>query len=525
MAKKKPQQMKNGFKKVDFDYRLLFLLVVPLVLIGIFVVRWSRGFNADVNNDGTINASDLSIISSSYGKTGRTFAQGDINGDGSVNITDLSILAINWGKSSATIRVIPSTIAHATTCSTSMPDVTYAIEDWLNSLPAGSVAQFGAGQCYRVELFINVKNKSNLTIDGNGALLQSFSNGCQDNQTNGAMAVTNPYTNCKYNPRVSLPNWPRNRSRLVLTQDTNLIINNLRVDGGNYQGGNGGAYDSKIEAQHGFDVNGGSGIILDSVQVDRVWGDYVYLQGQAKGVTVRNSLFGKDGAGHGNGRQGLTVMDIKDVSIVNNSFTNIRHSCIDFEPDKNGAVISNISIISNRIGNCQLNFISMTPYVVSGVPRETTMDGVFITNNSLIDESLNVEIDSRYAVDLNNPASYRWKNIKFIGNTSTLGFSTGSSANIRMSAVYQAVFKNNTVTDKVHTPAMVLVQLNKVLGGEVSGNKIINGGAAGRYIHGYSGGSSTPMTLVNKNICEKGNLIGPSGATAAPIGEGATSCP
>lgn len=53
--------------------------------------------DGDLNNDGKVNISDLSILASNWGKTGMTYAQGDINGDSVVNIQDLAILAENWG--------------------------------------------------------------------------------------------------------------------------------------------------------------------------------------------------------------------------------------------------------------------------------------------------------------------------------------------------------------------------------------------------------------------------------------------
>jgi chitodextrinase len=50
----------------------------------------------DVNGDGKVNITDLSIMLSHWNATGATLSQGDVNGDGSVNITDLSMLLSNW---------------------------------------------------------------------------------------------------------------------------------------------------------------------------------------------------------------------------------------------------------------------------------------------------------------------------------------------------------------------------------------------------------------------------------------------
>ncbi len=52
--------------------------------------------NADLNGDGVINLSDLSILLSNYHKSG---PNGDINSDGTVNLTDLSILLSGFGQS------------------------------------------------------------------------------------------------------------------------------------------------------------------------------------------------------------------------------------------------------------------------------------------------------------------------------------------------------------------------------------------------------------------------------------------
>jgi peptidoglycan/xylan/chitin deacetylase (PgdA/CDA1 family) len=52
----------------------------------------------DINGDGTVDALDLSILLSNWGKTGATGTQGDLNGDGTVDALDLSILLSHWSK-------------------------------------------------------------------------------------------------------------------------------------------------------------------------------------------------------------------------------------------------------------------------------------------------------------------------------------------------------------------------------------------------------------------------------------------
>ena len=52
----------------------------------------------DINGDGKVDALDLSVVLSNWGKTGATPAQGDLNGDGTVDALDLSIVLTNWSK-------------------------------------------------------------------------------------------------------------------------------------------------------------------------------------------------------------------------------------------------------------------------------------------------------------------------------------------------------------------------------------------------------------------------------------------
>jgi len=49
--------------------------------------------DGDINGDGSIGLSDLSILLTNFGRSGgAVFSEGDLNGDGAVNLTDLSIL-------------------------------------------------------------------------------------------------------------------------------------------------------------------------------------------------------------------------------------------------------------------------------------------------------------------------------------------------------------------------------------------------------------------------------------------------
>ncbi|HSX30479.1 MAG TPA: polysaccharide deacetylase family protein [Candidatus Saccharimonadales bacterium] len=52
----------------------------------------------DLNNDGSVDALDLSTLLTNWNKTGVTAAKGDLNGDATVDALDLSALLTNWSK-------------------------------------------------------------------------------------------------------------------------------------------------------------------------------------------------------------------------------------------------------------------------------------------------------------------------------------------------------------------------------------------------------------------------------------------
>ena len=50
----------------------------------------------DANLDGTVNASDLNIVNTNYGESGKTWLQGDFDGDGTVYLEDMTIVLANY---------------------------------------------------------------------------------------------------------------------------------------------------------------------------------------------------------------------------------------------------------------------------------------------------------------------------------------------------------------------------------------------------------------------------------------------
>jgi hypothetical protein len=98
------KQMKQKLSVLNHHSRFsrpqLLIFIIAFSLIGFLIFKSFAAPNpnlpGDLNNDNTVNVTDLSILLSNYGTTS-TLA--DINSDGSVNVLDLSILLSHYGGS------------------------------------------------------------------------------------------------------------------------------------------------------------------------------------------------------------------------------------------------------------------------------------------------------------------------------------------------------------------------------------------------------------------------------------------
>jgi hypothetical protein len=98
----------HSFRNLDRSrWQLALICASTLAIVGsLFIWRSFAAVPAaasDLNGDGVVNLSDLSILLSSFGTSS---SRGDLDGNGVVNLTDLSILLSNYGK---TIPVQPPT--------------------------------------------------------------------------------------------------------------------------------------------------------------------------------------------------------------------------------------------------------------------------------------------------------------------------------------------------------------------------------------------------------------------------------
>lgn len=376
---------------------------------------------------------------------------------------------------------LPSSIASQATCSATQPDQTAALQAWLDSVPDGAVARFPAGRCFRTEVPLVVLGRSALTIDGNGSAIEAFTDGCDDQSDNGIA-----YDDCRYLPpnEVVAHEWPYLNSRVHLERSTNVLIRNLRVDGGFNVTGT----ITPMEGNHGFRVGEGNrGTVLDGVRADRVEGDYAYIQG-SNDTTIQNSTFGADhGTLSGNGRQGIGLTRGTGVYVRANTFSNVTRSHIDIEPNYTSDVIRDVYVDRNTF-----NGPKGTAWLSNA--NDSITEDVYFRWNRLVGLHFNTQILTTPLPNPNDPSTYRRRNYQFIGNTSDTPGGNPLGMLARVQGVDGIRFEGNSVVAKPLRD-MALVGTTNSRNVVVVGNSIMNGTEGGRYV-----GSTV--------TCESGNLVG-----------------
>jgi hypothetical protein len=98
-AKKHTEQLHR--RHIYFSRINLAIVILVFAIIGAIVLIQSHAapnpnLPGDLNNDNTVNASDLSLLLTNFGTTN---SAADINGDGHVNVLDMSILLAHYGQS------------------------------------------------------------------------------------------------------------------------------------------------------------------------------------------------------------------------------------------------------------------------------------------------------------------------------------------------------------------------------------------------------------------------------------------
>ena len=245
-------------------------------------------------------------------------------------------------------------------------DVTTDLQNFFNSVPDNSTIAFpslsynASTVGYKVEGTLTISARNGLDFEGNGAFIRAF-----DPVTTG--------TTVQIRTRSQ---WRSNSS------STNLIWRNFTVEGANSQNpadyASGAAYVAAREAQHAFDIVGGSSnILLENNTIAYTLGDGIYIGGSndTQFVTAQNNHI------QYTGRQGMAPCQGHDILIQNNWIGDGARGLIDVEPATTSWVVDNIRILSNTFGKSHLLCMPMggggyisSLYVANNIDTDTNIN-------------------------------------------------------------------------------------------------------------------------------------------------------
>ena len=229
--------------------------------------------------------------------------------------------------------------------------VTSQLESWLATIPNGSTIVFLPTACYRIDTIFHVWDRIGLTFEGNGATFRTVTNGTE---FPGA----------------------RNRSHWKVVHSTDIIIRNIVIDGPNSFG----IFAPNLEAQHGFEVGGGVRVTISNVVVREVFGDGVRIaksfgtkaqplpQRDSEDVLIEGSTFDKIG------RQGLSIISARRVTLRGNNLISAQRSAVDIEPISGNNTVEDIVIDSNTFAGYE-NYMVAAGGACSGTFRNLTIIG------------------------------------------------------------------------------------------------------------------------------------------------------
>jgi hypothetical protein len=235
---------------------------------------------------------------------------------------------------------------------TGKADVTKPLQTFLDSVDNGDLVLFHRNGRYRVEGTLFVTDKTGVTFDGQNATIFATTKGTLE------------------------------RSQWWISSGGGLIFRHFIVKGANPFAGTGDkAYNPALEKQHGFRIEGVSGIELDHDTVTDVYGDFVYVaryvNDPSTDVWIHDSQF------HRNGRQGISLIAADGVIIERNVFTDTRRGTIDLEPNGPNQSVTNTFILNNTIGVGRLFFIA--------AHGKGPVSGIVISGNKLHNHVLSID--------------------------------------------------------------------------------------------------------------------------------------
>ncbi len=273
--------------------------------------------------------------------------------------------------SNAAGHSVPSSID-----ATGATDVTAALNTWIASVPNGSTIVFPAGARYRLSQGVQMAGRSGLTFEGSGATL--IASGPGTNQLSSLFVIGHAYGK----------SWSGGDRNITIRGFT--LIGNSPTPGV-FSGG---------ENQHGIEVEGATGVLVEGVTFRALYGDAIKIGDASSGVTFRNSTV------ETTGRNGVTVTSGSNILVERVAVQRAGYCTFDIEPNTASESATGITIRDNTAGSWGNAF-----FAAEGSHTGATIDGITVSRNQISGSSLLTVVD--------NGGTSRMRNISFTNNKST----------------------------------------------------------------------------------------------------------
>jgi Right handed beta helix region len=259
---------------------------------------------------------------------------------------------------------------------TGATDVTAALNAYIASVPNGSTINFKAGGTYKISSSIDLRGRSNLVFEGNGATLNNVANANSGSSEPDSFFYTQA---------------PGHSGAV----STNITIRDFTAKGANPTPGKlpAGEFAAFLTAY------GGSGYTVENITASGLFGDFVNFNGAADGAEISGNHITDCG------RNSISVVWASDITYENNTIGTCGWSIFDVEPESASAG-STISGLIFR-NNTAIAWSSATGFFFAADGNATThINGVTVTGNTISQSSIQTIVNVA-----------RRQNITFTNNT------------------------------------------------------------------------------------------------------------
>jgi hypothetical protein len=287
---------------------------------------------------------------------------------------------------------------------------------------------------------------------------------------------------------------PRNRSQWDFENMSNLLIEDMIIDGAHPDGGqDDSSYIPELEAQHGINIVGGERIEVRNITITDVYGDFVYIGRSASPVFGKpTDIYVHDVHGRRTGRQGISVTHGFNVRLEHNNLADIRRATFALEPASTTGSVRNVFIRNNFAGRGRLLF-------VAGHGSGDVSD-IYIQNNTLHNKNM--------GIDFVAPNGGRRQNVVVTGNVSDFEVGNGRGAVLRFVGYDYIDVRNNVQPAQINRD-MYMVGYERGCKVTVSGNDLGPYGAGqAKELEGpYDCGTTPPLVLPIKPTQFEGDRL------------------